>query len=162
MPLRSKFCIVVLGNHEDSVWSKSGRFTPVLRANSLRFLGSLAAEQHCKLKQGNVKNTFCNSNFSPEEVTIVCSPSGDLSAANKELWLLRKTGYGLCCIPKHWYNKVVSIFPSLGLRPNAYNPCVFSGFIHNPNNPDDSPNLFRSQLVSILITLYNSPPVTRS
>ena len=27
----------------------------------------------------------------------------------------------------------------MGLRPNAYDPCVFSGFISDPNDPADSP-----------------------
>jgi hypothetical protein len=42
LPLHAKSRIVDLGNHEDRVWSKSDRFAPVLRQDSLRFLTSLA------------------------------------------------------------------------------------------------------------------------
>jgi len=38
MPLRAKSRIVVLGNRETHDWSKSDRFAPVLRFDSLRFL----------------------------------------------------------------------------------------------------------------------------
>ena len=34
-PVRAKSQIVVLGNHEERDWSKSERFAPVLRAESL-------------------------------------------------------------------------------------------------------------------------------
>jgi hypothetical protein len=37
LPLRAKSRIVVLGNHEDRLWSKSDRFAPVLRQDSLCF-----------------------------------------------------------------------------------------------------------------------------
>jgi len=39
MPVHAKSRIVVLGNHEDRQWSKSERFAPVLRGDSLRFSG---------------------------------------------------------------------------------------------------------------------------
>ena len=42
MPLRAKSRVVVLGNHKDWVWTKSEKFAPVLRPDSLRFLTSLA------------------------------------------------------------------------------------------------------------------------
>jgi hypothetical protein len=43
--LQAKSCIVVLGNHEDRVWSKSDWYAPVLCGDSLRFLVSLAVEK---------------------------------------------------------------------------------------------------------------------
>mmetsp|Transcript_44336 Transcript_44336/g.94374 ORF Transcript_44336/g.94374 Transcript_44336/m.94374 type:complete len:151 (-) Transcript_44336:89-541(-) len=73
MPLRAKSRIVVLGNHEDRVWSKSERFAPVLRQDSLRFLASLVIENRRTLRQGDVKNAFCNGDLPPEETTIVLS-----------------------------------------------------------------------------------------
>jgi hypothetical protein len=51
-PLRAKNHIVVLRNHKDCVWSKSNRFAPVLRGDSLRFLVSLAVEKRRPLRQG--------------------------------------------------------------------------------------------------------------
>jgi hypothetical protein len=40
--LHAKFWIVILGNQEDRVWTKSNRFAPVLCQDSFRFLVSLA------------------------------------------------------------------------------------------------------------------------
>jgi hypothetical protein len=57
-PLRAKSRIVVLGNHEDRPWSKSDKFAPVLRQDSLCFLTSMAVASHCPLRQGNCKKRF--------------------------------------------------------------------------------------------------------
>ncbi len=45
LPLQAKFRIVVLGNQEDRVWSKSDRFAPVLCQDTLCFLVSLIVEK---------------------------------------------------------------------------------------------------------------------
>ena len=34
-PLCAKSCIVVLGNHEDCVWTKSEKYAPILRSDSM-------------------------------------------------------------------------------------------------------------------------------
>ena len=89
MPLWAKSRIIVLENQEDRDWSKSERFAPVLRFDSLRFFVSLAVQCRRGLKQGNCKNAFC--------------PLCDLDAPKDEYWLLQKTLYGLHCSPWHWY-----------------------------------------------------------
>ena len=101
LPVRAKSRIVVLGNHEDRDWSKSDRFAPVLRSDSLRLLVSLAVEQRRVLKQGDCKNAFCQSELPLDETTIVKPPSGDPDAGPNEYWLLRKTLYGLRRSPRH-------------------------------------------------------------
>jgi hypothetical protein len=85
MPDQAKSRIVVLGNWECHDWSKSDCFSPVLWFDSLRFLVSLAV--HCcrGLKQGDCKNAFCQGILPPDEVTIVCLPSGDLDAHKKQM-----------------------------------------------------------------------------
>jgi hypothetical protein len=75
--LWAKSHIVILGNHEDSIWSKSDKLTPVLRGDSLQILVSLAIQKCWALHQGNCKNAFCQGILPPEEVTIVRLPSGD-------------------------------------------------------------------------------------
>ena len=135
LPLCAKSCIIVLGNHEDQIWTKSKNFAPVLRPDSLRFLTSLAVNHQRTLKQGDVKNAFCNSDLPPDKVTIVRPPIGGPVARNNEYWLLRKTLYGLqrCSnirrSPQHWFKTIDSIFKYMGLKPNLYNPCLYSGFI---------------------------------
>jgi hypothetical protein len=77
MPLQTKSRVVVLGNPEGRDWSKSKRFAPVLRFDSLRFLVSLSAQHRRGLQQGDCKNAFCQGILPPEETTIVRPPSGD-------------------------------------------------------------------------------------
>ena len=95
LPVRAKTRIVVLGNHEDRVWTKSEKFAPVLRSDSMRYIVSMAVQKHRLLKQGDCKNTFCNGDLPEDEITIVRPPNGDPSAEKNEFWLLEKTLYGL-------------------------------------------------------------------
>lgn len=138
MPLRAKSRIVVLGNRESREWSKSDRFAPVLRFDSLRFLVSLAVQHKRGLKQGDCKNAFCHGILPPEEITIVRPPSGDPDAPKDEYWLLQKTLYGLRRSPRHWYEKIDSILRTIGLTPNAHDPCFYTGFIRDPRDPTSS------------------------
>ena len=71
LPLHAKSCIVVLGNHEERVWSKPQQYASVLHSKSLCFLISMDVEQKHTVKQGDVKKAFCNGDLPPEEVTIV-------------------------------------------------------------------------------------------
>ena len=140
LPVRAKSRIVVLGNHEDRDWSKSDRFAPVLRSDSLRFLVSLAVEQRRALKQGDCKNAFCQSELPPDETTIVKPPSGDPDAGPHEYWLLRKTLYGLRRSPRHWYDKIQTVLNRMGLKQNPYDPCLFTGHLFDPDDPSDTPS----------------------
>ena len=125
----------MLGNHEDHVWSKSDKFAPVLRSNSLRFLVSLAVDKQHPLRQGDCKNTFCQGILPPDEVTIVHPPAGDPEAEPNEYWLLQKTLYGLCRSPQNWYAKINAILKSIGLRPSLEDPCLFTGCRVDPDDP---------------------------
>jgi hypothetical protein len=135
MPLRAKSRIVVLGNRENREWSKSDRFAPVLRFDSLRYLVSLATQRRRGLKQGDCKNAFFQGILPPEEITIVRPPSGDPDAAKDEYWLLQKTLYGLRRSPRHWYEKIDSILRSIGLVPNTHDPCFYTSFVRDPRDP---------------------------
>lgn len=81
LPVRAKTRIVVFSNHEDRVWTKSEKFAPVLCADSLRYILSMAVQKRRLLKQGDCKNAFCNGDLPKDEVTIVRPPNGDPSAA---------------------------------------------------------------------------------
>ena len=70
-----------------------------------------------------------------DEIMIVKPPIGDPDADKDEYWLFKKTLYGLRRSPRHWYNKITSVLASIGLRPNASDPCMFTGSVCNPNNP---------------------------
>jgi hypothetical protein len=134
-PLRAKSRIVVLGNHEERVWTKPEKYAPVLRPDSMRLLVSLAVERHRTLKQGDCKNAFCQGILPNDEITVVLPPIGDPDAAKNEYWLLKKTLYGLRRSPRHWYNKITTVLNSIGLKPNASDPCMFTGSLHDPDDP---------------------------
>ncbi len=139
-PLCAKSCIVVLGNHEDRVWSKPEKYAPVLWPDTLRLLVSMAVERRCTLKQGDCKNAFCQGVLPADEITIVKPPIGNPDAKKDEYWLLKRTLYGLRRSPRHWYNKIKGILNSLGLKDNASDPCLFTGNLVNPSNPVGEPS----------------------
>jgi hypothetical protein len=95
LPRRAKTQIVVLGNYEDRLWSKSDKFAPVLQSESLCLLVSMVLEKQHPLCQGDCKNAFCQGILPPKEVTIVCPPLGDPGANPHKYWLLQQTFYGL-------------------------------------------------------------------
>jgi hypothetical protein len=98
----------------------------------------MAVRKRSPLCQGNCKNTFCQGILPPEEVTIIRPPSGDPKAAPNENWLLLRTLYGLWHSPGHWYDKVNKILISIGLTPSLEDPCLLTGFVRDPNNPDSN------------------------
>ena len=91
---------MVLGNHEDRIWTKSLKYALVLHPDTLKFIVSLAVEQHRTLQQGNCKNAFCQGVVPPDEITIIKPPVGDPNAKKDEYWLLNCMLYGLRCSPK--------------------------------------------------------------
>ncbi len=113
-PLHAKSRIVVLGNHEDRVWTKPEKYAPVLRPDSMRLMVSMATEYRCILKQGDCKNVFCQGILPEDKITIVKPPIGDLDAKKDEYWLLKHTLYEHCS-PRHWYAKI-----NVGNLPKGY------------------------------------------
>jgi hypothetical protein len=94
-PHWAKSRIVVLGNHEDQLWTKSEKYAPVLHPDTMHLLLSKAVKQRRELKQGDCKNAFCQGILSPDKITIVKPPIGDPESAKDEYWLLKRTLYGL-------------------------------------------------------------------
>jgi hypothetical protein len=135
LPQHAKSWIVVLGNHEDRLWSKLEKLAPVLCGNLLCFLVSMAVKKCRSFCQGNCKNAFCQGILPPEEVTIVQPPSGDPDADPQEYWLLLRTLYGLRQNSRHWYDKINAILCSIGLTSSLEDPCLYSGFIQDSSDP---------------------------
>jgi hypothetical protein len=71
IPHRAKSCIVVLGNHEDRVWTKTEKYAPVLHPDSMRLMVSKATGCRCILKQGDCKNAFFQFILPEDKITIV-------------------------------------------------------------------------------------------
>jgi hypothetical protein len=100
----------------------------------------MAVEHRRTLKQGDCKNAFCQGILPADEITIVKPPIGDPDAEKDEYWLLKRTLYGLRRSPRHWYNKITGILHNLGLKPNASDPCLFTGNLIDPSNPAIAPS----------------------
>ena len=143
-PNRAKSRIVVLGNHEDRLYSKSKRYAPVLKYDSLRLLTAHVVSNKRILQQGDCKNAFCNATLPDDEATVIRPPAGDPAHKQDEYWLLKKTLYGLRRSPKHWYNMITRILQSMGLEASRHDPCLYSGII----NADDtsSPSAARQKI----------------
>jgi hypothetical protein len=126
-PDRAKTRIVALGNQEDRVWEKSEKFAPVLRDESSRVMTSMAIQAGRREKQGDCENAFCQSCLPKGETIILRPPKGCPLSNTGDLWLLKKTLYGLRRSPYHWYQSIKKIFLDMGLQMSAHDPCVFYG-----------------------------------
>ena len=71
-------------------------------------------------------------------MTIVRHPKGDPTAKQNKFWLLKKTCYGLRCSPHHWFVEIDKILKYMGLKTIPYNPCAYSGYIKDPDDPTNS------------------------
>ena len=131
-PHRAKSRIVVLGNFEDRIYSKSDRYAPVLKYSSLRLLTAKAVGDRRVLQQADCKNAFCQANLPDDEKMAVRPPAGDPGYAKDEYWLLNKTLYGLRRSPRHWYNMFTSILRKLNLTASPHDPCLFTGIVNDP------------------------------
>jgi hypothetical protein len=92
------------------------------------------------LCEGNCKNAFCQGILPPDKFVIVRPPAGDPETNPNKYWLLQKTLYGLCCSPRHWYNKINRILKSIGLEPSLEDPCLFTSFLKDPDDPTSVPS----------------------
>jgi hypothetical protein len=100
---------------------------------------SMATECHTVLKQGNCKNAFCQGILPDGKITIVKPPIGDPDARKDEYWLLKRTLYGPCRSPCHWYTRINAALNAIGLHANSSDPCLYTGHIVNPSNLDAPP-----------------------
>ena len=115
-----KKCIVVLGNHEDCYLECSKHHAPVLRYSILRLLITKAVSEKRTIQQGDCKKAFCNAALPEDKVTAIWPPIGNPTFHNDEYWLLKKTSYGLCRYPHHWYNTITKILHNMGLQASPY------------------------------------------
>ena len=133
--LCAKSRIVVLGNFEDRLYQKSQRYSPVLKYSSLNLLTSKSLGDKWILQQGDWKDELCNSTLPGDEVTVIIPPIGDLAFQEYEYWLLKKTLYGLCQYPHHWYNIMKGILLKMGLKASPHDPWLIYIILDDPSYP---------------------------
>ena len=168
-PDRCKYRIVVLGNLDPNDWSKSECFAPVLS----QMLLSIATAKKCIPKTGDVSQAFVQSTLPSNEQYVIRPPPGcPLSRKGSYLKLLKPL-YGLKRSPRHWYEKARKTLLSLGLRPLAHSPCIFTGTIIPEEPPlyiglyvDDFlyfsestavEKIFESKFGNLIKTSFNGP-----
>ena len=134
-PDRVKSRIVVLGNRQSTQFSPHDTYAPVISQNQFRCLLSLAIKHKRKLKQGDVKNAFCNGILPQDEIVVVTPPKGCPLSRPNSMWRLRKTLYGLRRSPLHWFQNISAFFNSIGLQSHPNSPCVFAGTILKDHPP---------------------------
>ena len=126
-PDHAKSRIVVLGNQQQIQYQPNQKYAPVLTQTQFRILLSLALKDNRYLRQGDVKNAFCNGLLPEDELVVVKPPVGCPRSSPNTLWKLKKTLYGLVRSPLHWYNNISQFFLSIGLHNSKNSPCVFVG-----------------------------------
>jgi hypothetical protein len=60
LPVQAKARILVLGNLEETIWSKSNVHAPVIQKESDRILTTMAVKRGRIQKQGDCKSAFCH------------------------------------------------------------------------------------------------------
>lgn len=95
---------------------------------------SLAIKNCSWLRQGDVKNAFCNCKLPADEVVVIRPPKGCPFSKPNMLWKLKKTLYGLIRSPLHWYSNISKFFKSIGLTNSPNSQWIFTG-THIPGEP---------------------------
>ena len=134
-PDRAKSRIVVLGNQDRKYYEKSDKYAPVLSQNQLRLLVAIAISKQRILRQGDVKNAFCNGVLPLDETTICLPPKNCPFSKPNTYWKLKKTLYGLAKSPVHWFHTIEKIFHSMGLKNHPNSPCLFTGTLLDGKPP---------------------------
>ena len=134
-PKRAKYRIVALGNLDPYQWSKQDCYAPVLSLMELRLLTALAVKFKRTLKNGDVKQAFCQAVLPPDENYVLKPPPGCPLTPPNTYWLLKRTLYGLRRSPRHWYEKAKEILESIGLHQCPNSPCLFTGTIIKDQPP---------------------------
>ena len=126
-PKRCKWRIVALGNLDPHEWSNNDCYAPVLSTMEVRLLTSLAIFHKRSLKNGDIKQAFCQAVLPPDEPYVLRPPPGCPNTPTNTYWLLKRTLYGLKRSPRHWFTKATQLLAQCGLHPTPNNPCLFSG-----------------------------------
>lgn len=124
-PERAKSRTVVLGNLEQTEYSKGDCYAPVASHYAVRLILCLAILSNRLLKQGDCKNAFVQSEL--DELVVVRPPPGCPYSDPNTFWLLNKSLYGLRRAPRYWWDKISAILLQLNLFASPNEPCYFVG-----------------------------------
>jgi len=151
---RAKYRIVVLGNLDPHLWSKSDCFAPVMSMMEVRLLTAMAIHFCKTLKSGDSKQAFCQAKLPKGEEYIPKLPPGCPLTPQGTYRKLQGTLYGLKRSPRHWFDKSCTIFKLLGLPQCANGPCLFHGNIISETRVNGTWDCMST-------ILYTSPPIPK-
>jgi Reverse transcriptase (RNA-dependent DNA polymerase) len=101
-------------------------YAPVTRLASLHTIIAMANRLCLKLHQVNIKGAYLNSILNDNKVLYMQHPPGYKAPdAGTQVLCLVKTLYGLKQSGQQWYQKLTSIFMSLGFKRCSVNEAVF-------------------------------------
>ena len=111
------------------------------------------------------KNEFCNANLPEYEVTVIRPPIGYPYFQEDEYYLLKKTLYGLCRYPHHWYNTIKGILIKMGIKASPHGPCLLPGILDNPSSHQTISEAQSQLHVGLYVddfVLYSSDPTQQA
>ena len=120
--------LVVLGNRAQAGVDYDETFSPVIRAEVLRILFTIAASEGLHCEQMDVRTAFLNANS--DRAIYVRFPPGHPSPEGFNALLLLKSVYGLRQAPRLWFQCFVSHLVSQGWTQLRKDTCVFIKIIH--------------------------------
>ncbi|UYV78617.1 hypothetical protein LAZ67_16002180 [Cordylochernes scorpioides] len=100
-------------------------FVPVIKHKSIRFLLALAVEREWNIFQMDVKSAYLNAPL--HETVYMELPESSLNHQNSsnEVFLLKKSIYGLKQSGHEWNEKLDQILTSIGLESSIMDTCVY-------------------------------------
>ena len=102
-------------------------YAPVAKLASLRAIIAMANRLRLELHQVDIKGAYLNGVLNEDEVLYMRHPPGyKVADAGVRVLRLVKTLYGLKQSGQRWYQKLTSIFDTLGLKQCQVDQAIFS------------------------------------
>ena len=125
--MRYKAWLVAQGFSQIGGVNYNDTYTPVAKLASSRVIIAMANWLHLELHQVDIKGAYLNRVLNEDEVLYMQHPPPGYKAADVGVSVLRlvKTLYGLKQSGRCWYQKLTSIFDTLGLKQCQVDQAVF-------------------------------------
>jgi hypothetical protein len=124
--VRYKACLIAQGFSQIGGVDYDDTYVPVAKLVSTHAVIMMANHLGMEMHQIDIKGAYLNRELNKNEVLYMKHPPGykDSDAGMRVLCLV-KTLYGLKQSGRHWYQKLSSIFTSLGFKQCAVNQAVY-------------------------------------
>ena len=119
-----------------NIYDKSVRSSPTVHMENLFLLLGYVASNQLSICSMDVEGAFLEAEL-PEPIymrlsadvsNVLCKLQPEVPRHGSSIIVkLKKALYGLVTASKLWYEKLKGVLVDIGLKPNDYDPCVFSG-----------------------------------